>query len=380
VWRAAEDARVHVRGEHAALDIIVRLNGLQFPYTFAWTSDTSIATRVTRVPREALVFDIADAIDPGARQGVAFDPAVDGFDPSGDVYPLRDPSTGPFSHTLALPPRYPSLPGADDDGIPTVPLHRLSAPAYRESGEGRCALPFDSGTTATVWHRVYLEAVLPPHCNCIVYLAATDEPAPPDTTDANEWHEHRFGDLAPLTDDGRPAPRGAWLRVPSEIPYHPGLLTDSPSARDRSGLFTALIQRNNRAVRALQGRYLWTRIAMHGDQRSTPEIAALRAYGSRFSYIDHYLPNLYHEQLFGIERDAILPAAVRPATTAADFLERFIDNFEGVLTTLEDRVASAWLLTDPRTTHVTRSSGWRRGPSLAAPTSRSASRRDPGGC
>lgn len=349
VWRAGQDAQLFVRGENAALDVVVRLNGLQFPYTVAWISDTSVAVRVTRVPREALVFDIQDALDPSARQGVAFDPAVDGFDPSGDVYPLRDPLTGPFAHVLELPPRYPSLQSVDDDAPPSVPLHRLSAPAYRERGEARCARPFDSGSASTVWHRIYMEAVLPPHCAAIAYLAATNEAEPPADDDRDAWHEHRFGDLPPVSDDGRAVPRGAWVSMPSEVPFHAGLLDVEPMA-DRSGLFTALIQRSNRPVRVLQGRYLWTRLAMTGDQRSTPEIAAVRAYGSRFSYVERYLPALYHEQLFGIERDAVIPPTLRPATTPADFLERLVDNFEGVLTTLEDRVAAAWRLTDPHTT------------------------------
>jgi phage tail-like protein len=349
-WRAGQDAHLFVRGAHAALDLVIRLNGLQFPYTVAWTSDTSVAVRVTRVPREALVFDINDALDSNARQGVAFDPAVDGFDPSGDVYPLRDPLDGPFAHVLELPPRYPSQPGADDDAPPSVPLHRLSAPAYRETGEARSARPFDSGTTSTVWHRIYIEAVLPPHCDCSVYLAATDEAVAPAADNADEWHEHRFGELSALSDDGRAVPRGAWVSAPSEIPYHPGLLDVEPIA-NRSGLFTALVQRSNRPVRALRGRYLWARLVMRGDQRSTPEVAALRAYGSRFSYVEQYLPAFYHEQLFGIERDAVISPTLRPATTSTDFLERFVDNFEGVLTTLEDRVANAWLLTDPRTTN-----------------------------
>ncbi|HTE45670.1 MAG TPA: phage tail protein, partial [Gemmatimonadaceae bacterium] len=349
VWRVGQDARLHIQGDHSTFDIVVRLQGIQFPYSFAWTSDDAVATRVTRVPREALVYDIADAIDPSARQGVAFDPAVDGFEASGDVYPLRNPIDGSFAHVLALPPRYPVVAGPDDDAPPTVPLHRLSAPAYHDDGEARGSHPFDSGTAGTVWHRLYLEAVLPPHCDCIVYVAATDEAAAPVDTANNEWHEHRFGELPALSDDGRPVPRGAWTAATSEIPYHPGLLGVTLE-RGRAGLFTALIQRSNRAVRSLRGRYLWVRVVMHGDRRGTPEIAALRAYGSRFSYVERYLPTLYHEQLFGVERDAVVPAAARPATTPADFLERFVDNFEGVLTTLEDRIASSWLLTDPRTT------------------------------
>src|SRR6185295_6941883 len=61
------------------------------------------------------------------------------------------------------------------------------------------------------------------------------------------------------------------------------------------------------------------------------------------------LPELYQETTFGAAADASLPGA--PRTTAADFLDRMLHNFEGVLTPLEDRIAAAYLLTDPRTTH-----------------------------
>jgi phage tail-like protein len=118
--------------------------------------------------------------------------------------------------------------------------------------------------------------------------------------------------------------------------------------QDEAGLFTVLIQRNRRRVSALRGRYLHVRVVLCGDGRTTPELYALRAYGSRFSYVEHYLPALYHETLFGPEADeAISPGA---PLSPADFLERFVDNFEGILTPLEDRIAQAWLLTDPRST------------------------------
>jgi phage tail-like protein len=173
-------------------------------------------------------------------------------------------------------------------------------------------------------------------------------------------------------------------------------------------LWTALIQRRLQRVRALSGRYLWVRVSFHGDGRESPELAALRAYGSRFSYRDQYLPRLYRETEFGAAAElpgaaaasfdalqgpaldgAIVPEAVRtvlalgettrvqvlapsslwqlrdggaswtlrreagaivayrPQATPADFLERLLGNVEGVLTALEDRVAAAHVASDP---------------------------------
>ncbi|MGB6014580.1 MAG: phage tail protein, partial [Nodosilinea sp.] len=201
----------------------------------------------------------------------------------------------------------------------------------------------------TVWHRLYLEAVIPPKSGIRVFLAATNQRSDLDELQESDWYEHRFGQrFAPgvlRADDppfDRQIPLGAWVSQASEIPYHSGLL-GCPIQQNQQGLFTALIQRAGRQVRSLQGRYLWVRLELKGDGHNTPEIAALRAYASRFSYLNQYLPALYQESRFG-------PDADEPGTsTPADFLERFLDNFEGILTPLEDRIGRADLLTDART-------------------------------
>src|SRR5690606_15243440 len=111
----------------------------------------------------------------------------------------------------------------------------------------------------------------------------------------------------------------------------------------RSGLFNVLVQRTGRRVSRITGRYLWVSVTLVGTGRSTPELFALRAYASRFSYVHSYLPEIYREQLVLPESEALSPAPTRE-----DFLERFVALFESVLTPLEDRVAQAHLLTDPR--------------------------------
>ncbi|HET6231525.1 MAG TPA: phage tail protein [Longimicrobiaceae bacterium] len=295
----------------------VRLRGGRFPFSIAWVAGGRLAILLSRV-NEAPVYATDD------WEGEAA--------PVGDLYPLRGHDGGPFLHGLSLPPLY------GTDAAPR-PLNRLSLPHFAARGTASSKTFLDGGSTQTVWHRLYVEAAIPAGCGIVVRLAATDEPASPIAAD--EWHEHRFGSAFAVP-DGSQAPVGAWVPEPSEIAYQPGMLKSEPE-RDRAGLFTVLVQRPGRRVRSLRGRYLWVRVELVGTGRASPELAALRAYASRFSYLDNYLPELYRETAFGPDADA-------PGTaTAPDFLDRFLGNFEGILTPLEDRIAGAHLLTDPRT-------------------------------
>ena len=280
------------------------------------------------------------AIQPPANaadEAIAFDLEFDAETrrdrpaPGGGYYPLRNPGLRLFAQGPVSPPRYPTA----DGGL--KPLLSLSVAAYAEAGAAVSRV-LDAGADGTVWHRIYLEASIPPDCGIDLDLAATDDPsAAPAPAD---WFRHRFGDL-PDAADTAPLPRGVWLRDRSELPHHDGLLGTTPEPR-RHGLFTVLVQRTGRRVRSLSGRYLHLRATLTGTGHSTPEIAAVRIYGPRFSYRDHYLPELYREDLFGADADAAGPAA------QADFLDRFLGLFESVLTPLEDRVAQAQVLMDPR--------------------------------
>jgi phage tail-like protein len=317
-WRTDATAAVHQWTPDGAHVAPITLTGAHWPYSISWVSEDSLAVLVPDITTQAPVFQLTTG------------------QPVGDIYPIRDYDGGPFLHVPSLPAAY----GTTDGGI--VPLHHLSLPGFTASGSAVLAKPVDSADTRTIWHRAYLEASIPPHCGIKLFFAATDRPTPP--TADTEWHEHRFGDVYANAPDSHKIPRAAWVSTPSEVPQHPGLLGCVPE-RDRVGLFTVLIQRTNRPVSGLCGRYLWARVSLTGDTRSTPEIAALRVYGSRFSYVEKYLPELYHEDLFGPDADAVSTNGHTPS----DFLERFLANFEGVLTPLEDRIASAYLLTDPAT-------------------------------
>lgn len=361
-WRDGGGAQLYVTQAGRFLDAKT-LAGASFPYSLTWLSDTRVALRIAGSVNEAPAYDV----DEGDTR----------LEVVGDLYPLQHQQDrtalprhvpGPFLHGVSLPPHYPIQRAATAEEIAagfdadqpvddSAPLHRVSLPAYRTRGEARNFqvgpdTVLDSGAGDTEWHRLYLEARLPAGCGAIVWLAATDTrnaPAAPRLAEADApdglWHPHLFGG-APAPAGFGAAPRAAWVSLPSEIPHHSGLL-HCPPERDRAGLFTALIQRATRPVKVLRGRYLWVRVQLYGDGRSTPQLAALRAYGSRFSYVRRYLPELYRESQFGPEGDE--PSA-NPRPTPADFLERFVGNFEGVLTALEDRIAAAYVLTHPAST------------------------------
>jgi phage tail-like protein len=276
-----------------------------------------------------------------ARQAIAFDPddTTAKLHPAGLFLPARRlQDEALFLQGVTLPPRYP------------IPINRHAAllPLPKASFARRGVVRgrrIDGEQDRMIWHRLFLEAIFPPGCGAIVYLAATDNP---DEDESKlEWHPHLFGEVttpSPATPGNVPdnflAPaRGAWLGNPSEIPHHPGVL-GAPPEPGRAGLFTALVQQRDRRVRRVTGRYLHTRVELFGVGHRTPEIAALRVYGSRFSYRDQYLAEIYREDLFGDDAKKVGVA------TGADFLERFLSLFESVLTPLEDRVAAAQVLMD----------------------------------
>jgi phage tail-like protein len=221
--------------------------------------------------------------------------------------------------------------------LPLLPLS-LNGLAGFGSTDPRSPAIADSGTAQTVWHRMFLEMILPQRCSVVVWLTAAEQPSG-ITSPTAAWYPHAFGDadMSALPED---TPLGVWLSIPSEAPFAKPLLGETP-IRNRQGLFMTLVQRTGRVVRNLTGRFLGIRVELYGDRRSTPEIAALRVWSPRFSYIQNYLPELYRENKFGTDADQL------GASTRRDFFERFVNIFEAQMTRIEDRVANSYLLTRP---------------------------------
>jgi phage tail-like protein len=216
--------------------------------------------------------------------------------------------------------------GADTAGHPRfIALVAQARQRWVERGEALTPV-LDSGTPACVWHRVVLDGRFPPETTIHLQSRCADD-----------WR--LLVDESLLTAAERaalgPPPEGvpleaapAWQDEPDPIERRSGseqAWRASATAR-HAGHRETLLQR-------AQGRYLQLRLVLRGDGRTTPRVQALRVHHPRFSYLSRYLPAVYRDD-----------------ADSAHFLDRFLANPEGLLTTLEDRIAAAQLLWDPRTT------------------------------
>ncbi|MBA3891071.1 MAG: hypothetical protein H0X64_11130, partial [Gemmatimonadaceae bacterium] len=128
-------------------------------------------------------------------------------------------------------------------------------------------------------------------------------------------------------DDERELSGAPWQPEPP-LTYHRSDGSELPFLEGRQGgheTWEVLFQH-------ARGRFLELRIVLSGSGRATPSLHALRAYYPRFSYLERYLPDVYRED-----------------PESASFLDRFLANLEGINTGVEDRIAAAQALFDPRT-------------------------------
>ncbi|GGO76206.1 hypothetical protein GCM10011348_02860 [Marinobacterium nitratireducens] len=237
-------------------------------------------------------------------------------------YPMLSLAVPRFASCADGQLRYQAQPDPDYPDFDPRPreLHALRQPRYHLEASALLQEVMDSGAPNTLWHRVYLDACIPPGCSIGLAARVYDSP---DQRGSAELVE-------------QPAP--AWNPLPSELAFQQALSGHEPGRR---GLFELLLQRPSGPVRRLAGRYLQLQIRLQGNGRTTPVLHAIRVYQPRFSYQEAYLPELYRQELQFDPDNASGPA------NGADTRERLLATFEGVLTPIEGRIAASDQLLHP---------------------------------
>jgi phage tail-like protein len=164
---------------------------------------------------------------------------------------------------------------------------------------------FDAGVPQTVWDRLRLDGCVPSGTEVAVEACCGDDPAL----------------------------LGAWVRQPalllsasgSELAGHSAAAILPTDSRARRGTFELLPQQ-------MRGRYLQLRLTLRGDGNASPYLRALRVSYPRVSWAERYLPAVW-----------------RADPAAADFLDRFLANLQGITSTIEARIVVAEVLLDSRT-------------------------------
>ncbi|WP_326938660.1 phage tail protein [Archangium violaceum] len=158
----------------------------------------------------------------------------------------------------------------------------------------------DGRQPGCVWHRLFLDASIPPGTSVQVRSRAADTPLELMNTPFSQEPEPYLRSTGP------------------ELPFAPGV------SGEHRGTWELLFQHP-------RGRYLQLELTLCGTGGVTPRLRALRAYYPRTSYAERFLPAIYRED-----------------SDSVGFLERFLANLEGILTPIEDRIAAAQVLFDAR--------------------------------
>jgi phage tail-like protein len=189
-----------------------------------------------------------------------------------------------------------------------LPLTHMPRCRYHTSG-WTIPPPFDGKEPRCVWHRLFIDAYIPPGTALVVESIAVDDPDDLPGQDDERWTEE--------SQEPRPYLRAAG----AELPYYQPFLPDEHPL-DGAGTWELLFQK-------AKGRYLHLRLTLTGGGAQTPVLFAMRVYYPRFSYLKEYLPALYRED-----------------PGSASFMDRFLANFEGMYTVLEGRIAEVRVLFD----------------------------------
>ncbi len=161
---------------------------------------------------------------------------------------------------------------------------------------------FDSRLPGCVWHRLMLDACLPPDTQITISSRAADEQA---DLEIQPWQIETLY----LRNDGSELPFASNV---FRKPVQPG--SPPPSVPLGSGTWEMLFQH-------ARGQFIQLKFELSGNGQRTPRLRAMRLYYPRFSYLEHYLPSPY-----------------RYDPSSSSFLERFLANMEGFYTAAEDKI------------------------------------------
>jgi len=222
---------------------------------------------------------------------------------------------------------------------------RLYAEEPRYAAEGVVeTFALDSGVFACVWHRVFLDACVPPGTAISVEARTSDTllplelrraPRPPADRATPLPADPAWPPLGSLMPDdpiewgplGLLDPRPAHADTP-DPPFARALPSEDPwrAARGAAAPPPPAMMTLEGVVKAPPGRWLWLRITLRGTSRRAPSVFALRATCPRPSMLDR------------------LPAYWRADPVAAEATDRALALFEGFTTETAQRIAALRLL------------------------------------
>jgi hypothetical protein len=198
--------------------------------------------------------------------------------------------------------------------IPPMPVNPASvddASAFAIGADVPLVEAFDGREPGCVWHRILIDACIPPAASVEIWARAHDEP---DLLDSMSFAQQPSPYLRGSAGNGDTG---------CEIPYYRPF-GSAPLAAPK-GTWELLLQ-------DLVGRYLQVQLVLRGNGRVSPELQSLRIYYPRYSYLQRYLPRVYQDD-----------------PSSASFLDRIMANMEGLFTDTDGKIETVPRLFDART-------------------------------
>ncbi len=184
----------------------------------------------------------------------------------------------------------------------------------------------DSNEFHTVWGRIFLDACIPKNTSVVIRCITSDETP-------SELEEGARTPPANTTDPGFKVPPMPSQSLAKQLALTTGqLLHRRETGRELPWVRldeTDSFETYEAPIIAEPGRYLWIRIELNGNTRTTPRVKALRAEYPSHDYLRR------------------IPKTFSRDEHVAGFLRRYLATFEGVMGELEAKADARATLLDP---------------------------------